>query len=78
MGDIKMTVKTQEISPCPWCDSIDVCWAQIYGPRNWSVVQCVDCGARGPTANIDDLNGAIELWNTMLDKSDYEYPWREI
>ena len=73
-----MTVKTQEISPCPWCNSID-CWVvHTYGIRSWPTVQCVDCGARGPTADIDDLNGAIELWNNMHDKSGSEPPWREI
>ena len=51
----------EKLANCPFCDSasVDISFNDDF----WPVVECDDCGARGPVIKMD-REGAITLWNT--------------
>lgn len=63
-----------DLKPCPFCGGrAEHSIGKTGDGKPWHYVECVDCGATGPTPSYADHNIAViecraEAWNTRADR----------
>jgi Lar family restriction alleviation protein len=65
---------SDDLKPCPFCGGkAEHSIGKTGDGKPWHYVECVDCGATGPTPDYADHNIAViecraEAWNTRADR----------
>jgi len=65
---------SEDLKPCPFCGGkAEHSIGKTGDGKPWHYVECVDCGATGPTPNCADHNITViecraEAWNTRADR----------
>ena len=65
---------SNDLKPCPFCGGkAEHSIGKTGDGKPWHYVECVDCGATGPTPDYADHNIAViecraEAWNTRADR----------